>query len=34
MIGFLLQMRFVFLLACSALVFLYLWIGHRSDRMP
>jgi hypothetical protein len=30
MIAFLLWVRFLFLLACAALVSLYLWIGHRS----
>ena len=31
MIETLLWMRFVFLLACGAVVSLYLWIGYRSD---
>jgi hypothetical protein len=31
MIGVLLWARFAFLLACGALVSLYLWIGYRSD---
>jgi hypothetical protein len=30
MIAFLLRARFFFLLACAALVSLYLWIGYRS----
>jgi hypothetical protein len=34
MIGVLLWMRFVFLLACGAVVSLYVWIGYRSDRLP
>ena len=32
MIAFLLEARFVFLVACGALVSLYLWIGYRSHR--
>jgi hypothetical protein len=31
MIAFLLSARFFFLLACGALVLLYLWIGYRSN---
>jgi hypothetical protein len=31
MIGVLLLARFVLLLACGALISLYLWIGYRSD---
>ena len=31
-IAFLLWARFAFLVACSALVALYLWIGYRSHR--
>jgi len=32
MIAFLLWARFVFLLACGALVWLYLWVSDQSDR--
>ena len=32
MIAFLLSARFFFLLACGALVALYLWIGYRSHK--
>jgi len=31
-IAFLLWARFVLLIACGALVALYLWIGYRSHR--